>query len=112
MKKKSPALTEKQSYWLSHLKSAESQQLSLAQYAQEQQINVKLLYQWKWTLNKKGLLGTTTTASKISFSRVEVLRAEAAQISICLPNGVRIEVNGSTNAEQFQQMISTLSRLS
>ena len=50
-------LTEKQRYWMNHITTAQSQNLSLSQYASEHSLPLKALYNWHWLLKSKGLLG-------------------------------------------------------
>lgn len=109
----STTLTEKQGYWLSHLQSAHGQQLSLVDYAQANHLEVKSLYQWKWLLNKKGLLSDTLVENHtmdMTFAQVQVQRHTTTLLSVCFPNGVRLEMEG-VNAPALQQLIQCVGQL-
>ena len=52
-------LTEKQRYWLGHLRQCEERGQSLAVYAKECGLDLKNLYRWKSVLAQRRLLGSS-----------------------------------------------------
>ena len=58
--------TEKQQYWLEHIKAAKSSGLSIAQYAKQHDIKAQNLYQWRNKFSNR----SSTASSQDSFTRV------------------------------------------
>ena len=50
------SLTEKQQYWLQHIKQADAFKGSLVDYAKRHQLNEKDLYSWRSQLRKHGII--------------------------------------------------------
>ena len=56
MAKRRTEITERQQYWLNHIKAADASEGTLVAYAAAHDLKVKDLYQWKTTLSRRGLL--------------------------------------------------------
>ncbi len=85
-------LTAKQQYWYEHLKLASTANCSLADYAKQEQLDVKLLYHYKSILRHNGQL---STSSFVKVTQSSVLRHESFdddRVSIHLPNDIRIDL--------------------
>lgn len=91
-------LTEKQQYWLDHIQQAEASRQSLRQYAQQQALSLKALYQYRWLLRKKGVLNEA--AEVPAFVKVVPPFAPApyATVTVQFPNGIRVELTGYDQA--------------
>ncbi len=50
-------ITFKQQYWLNYILTAKNSELSFADYAEQYQLNIKALYNWRNLLQMKELLG-------------------------------------------------------
>ncbi|MES1192438.1 MAG: hypothetical protein ABUS47_15365 [Steroidobacter sp.] len=77
------ALSERQRYWLEHLRAAEVQRVSLAAYAQEQGLGLKQLYGAKVWLKKLGHWPGETDRSLSSTTRSTSTSSSGARSSHC-----------------------------
>ena len=104
-------ITQRQQYWLDHIRAAEDFEGSIADYARSEGLKPKELYQWKTLLAKRGLLnGAAATSTNTGFVRV-IAPARPLGVSLVLPNGVRLEWHGDLGAEQLEALVLTASRL-
>jgi hypothetical protein len=101
------SITERQQYWLNHLKAADAADISLVQYAEANELKVKDLYQWKTSLTKRGFWASS--ASK--FIAVKA-KPSSAVCSMVLPNGIRLEFQGALSPDLIKTMVSSASQLS
>lgn len=86
-------LTVKQQFWFNHITAAQSNGQSLSAYAAIHQLNVKALYNWRWTFSKHDL---STPAKnnpfiKIIAPSVSTPTSNPTPIIATLPNGVRLQ---------------------
>jgi hypothetical protein len=92
MKQLSP---QKQQYWLEHSRAAEQSELSLTDYAKQQQLNVGVFYSWRSRLRKEGLLHRVEQ-KRTAFIKVTLQPLSAPSpicpVNVTLPNGLRIEI--------------------
>lgn len=102
-------ITERQQYWLEHIKAADASDGSLVAYAASHDLKVKDLYQWKTALARRGLL--PGKAVKPAFVPVAACPAPAS-CSLTLPNGVRLTFSGSLEAGLLQEILAAASALS
>ena len=56
MAKPSTEISERQKYWLDHIKAADASDGTLVAYAAAHGLKVKELYQWKTVFARRGLL--------------------------------------------------------
>ena len=105
----SPRLTNKQQYWLEHIRRAKSGQQALTDYAKEHELSLKALYNYHWLLRKKGLLAET--ASTTGFVQVARQNNDASDLAITLdfPNGMRVCVQ--SDAHDLPGMLKLVSGL-
>ena len=105
-------LTERQQYWLGHIKAADASGGSCVEYATVHDLDVKHLYQWKTTLRRQGLLpGTAPTSSFVAVTPSSVSIAPINCI-LNLPNGIRVQIAGSLDASVLGQILSVAHGLS
>ncbi len=84
-------LTDSQSHWLAHIKTASAEGLTLKEYSQQHDLPLQKLYGWKSSLKKRGLL--SQEPKTVSFTPVRVVTADThSALRIQLPNGVAIEI--------------------
>ncbi len=103
-------ITERQQFWLDHLRSAEAFDGSVADYARAEGLTPKELYQWKTILTRRGLL----PGKKRSCHFVQVVtpsRVSPTGVSLVLPNGVKLEFQGDLRSEQMHSLVEAASRL-
>ena len=106
-------LTSKQQHWLEHIQEAERQEQSLSAYAQQHQLNLKLLYNMKHALRQKGVLAKPIT--KQSLMPVQLSPQPSSPLSRCrisLPNGVVIELPGNWRDGEVDRLLQSASQLS
>ncbi len=80
-------LTQRQQYWFDHIKACQQQDGSTKDYAQQQGIELRALYDAKNRLVKAGVL---PGKKRSDFQRVKV-KPVPVLCTITLPNGVRLE---------------------
>ncbi len=101
------AITERQQYWLDHLKAAKDNGNRLVDYAKTNDLKVKDLYQWKTSLVKRGFLSSPDSA-------IVAVKAKpsSAVCSLVLPNGIRFEFHGALSPDLIKTMVSSASEFS
>lgn len=104
------AITERQQYWLDHIRAAAAFDGNLAEYARSAGLKPKELYSWKGILGSRGLLDEAATPRASGFVRV-IAPARPSGVSLVLPNGVRLDCHGELGPEQLEAMILAASRL-
>ena len=98
-------LTERQRYWLNHIRACEASGKSIADYAVDHAINVKTMYAGKKMLVKKGILPRTHTSR---FQRAQLTRmAVSHDWRIQLPNGVSVVFSGTVEAQTLRTVLNT-----
>ena len=109
---KAAALTERQQYWMKHIRACDSAKQTSVDYAREHGLNVKSLYSARKTLAQKGELPRLQLPR---FQKAEVssghLRRDS-QWRIQLPNGVAVEFGGQVDARTLSMVLSTIASLS
>ena len=104
MQKMIPALTDRQRYWLEHIQACEASGVSMAEYAESQDIAVRAMYSGRKTLIKKGVL---PIAQPARFQRVQVMEPPMNnQWRIGLPNGVSVAFTGEVDARSLTTVLS------
>ena len=104
-------ITERQQYWLDHLRAAEVFDGSIADYARSEHLKPKELYAWKGILARRGLLNENAAVDVSSgFVRV-IAPSRSLGLSLVLPNGVRLEWHSELGPEQLEALVRTASRL-
>ena len=90
------ALTEHQRYWLNHVRACEASGKRITEYAAEQGLEVRAMYDGKRALVKKGVLPHTHA---VRFQRARVVDpCMGSEWRIQLPNGVSVTFSGSVDA--------------
>lgn len=103
-------ITERQQFWLDHLRSAEAFDGSVADYARAHELTPKELYQWKTILTRRGLLPGKKRGSDF-VQVVTPLPVSSTGVSLVLPNGVRLEFGGDLGSEQMQSRVTAANSL-
>src|SRR6056297_1727177 len=103
-------ITERQQYWLDHIRAAEAFDGSIADYARSEGLKPKELYSWKGILDRRGLLDRPPAETNDGFVRV-IATARPMGMSLVLPNGVRLEWHGDLGPAQLETLVLTASRL-
>lgn len=105
MNDQTAALTERQHYWLKHLRACEATGQGMKAYALSHNLDVKDLYDGKKSLVKKGILPRTRTPR---FQRAEVVGTQAAkEWRVQLPNGVTVAFFGAVDGGTLATVLNT-----
>ncbi len=102
-----PTLTERQRFWLEHLRACGSGSLKV--YAESNGLSVSALYEAKSRLKVRGLLGALPRPAR--FARVQREPATSAP-SLCrvrLPNGTAVEV--ACEPEHWPALLASVAAL-
>jgi hypothetical protein len=103
------AITERQQYWLNHIRLADASGGTLVDYANSEGLKVKDLYQWKTLLLRRGVISGKADKPKAFVAVRE--STPASKAALLLPNGVRIEFTGGVDAETIQSLVIAASSL-
>jgi len=88
--------TERQQYWLNHIRAADASDGTLVDYAKGEGLKVKDLYQWKTLLARRGVIvGKADKPTAFVAVRESVTASKA---TLVLPNGARLEFCGDVDA--------------
>jgi len=102
-------LTERQRYWLEHVRGCEASGETVAEYAAEHGISAQALYAGKKLLVRKGVL---PRARPLRFQRVQVAGVVVGnEWRIQLPNGVSVFCSGAVDAGALATVLSTAAAL-
>jgi len=109
MQKMIPVLTDRQRYWLKHIRACEASGKSIAEYATEQDFGAQAMYAGKSVLVKKGVLSSTQSAR---FQRVQVVEAAvSSQWRIGLSNGVSVAFAGEVDSQALTAILHCVASL-
>ncbi len=106
------ALTDRERYWLEHLRRAEVAGQTLAAYAAAQGLKVGALYEAKSRLKRKGVLDPQRPKPPARFLRVVTEAPAAPTPVLCrvqLPNAVTLELGCAP--EHWESLLWSLARL-
>jgi len=106
------ALTERQQYWLKHLRACEAAGKTTIDYARTHGINVKTLYSARKALAEKG---TLPCPQATRFQKVQTPGRQPhsdSQWRIQLPNGVVVAFGGEFDASTLSLVLSSAASVS
>ncbi|MEH6604214.1 MAG: hypothetical protein V7711_01415 [Pseudomonadales bacterium] len=106
------ALTERQQYWLKHIRACDSAKQTSVDYARAQGINVKSLYAARKALAEKI---RRPRSQQPQFQKVQVSAGQVhgdSQWHIQLPNGIAIRFGGQVDATTLSMVLSSAAALS
>ena len=105
MQSMTPALTERQRYWLKHIEACKKSGQTMADYAAVHGLTARTMYAGKKILVKKGVLPALQPAR---FQRVQVMAAPVnSQWRVQLPNGVSVAFAGAVDAGSLATVLNT-----
>ena len=115
-------ITERQRYWLDHVRAADASDESTVAYAGKQGLKVKDLYQWKTKLiqlklyRPSGALTPssfvpikTKTASKPDIAVRDTPQCSASGATLVFPSGLRFEFGESISPDVIRAVIASAS---
>ena len=109
---KEAALTERQQYWLTHIRACDNAKQTSVDYARAHGLNVKSLYSARKALTEKSCLPRPQPPQ---FQKVQVSAGQVrgdSQWHIQLPNGVVIGFAGPVDAKTLSMVLTTTASLS
>ena len=99
-------LTEKQQYWLAHIRACERTDQGLSEYARQEGLDARVLYSWKSRLRRLGVLAGKGASS---FARVvPATSREVPQVRVHLSNGVDVELASVPPRDELKALIEVL----
>ena len=103
------SLTEHQRYWLKHVRACEASGKRITEYATENGLGVRAMYDGKRSLVKKGVLPRTHAAR---FQRAQVVDPfVGSEWRIELPNGLSVSFAGPVDAGALASVLNTAAAL-
>ena len=103
-------LTVKLRQWLEHVKAADSDNESIADYALSNDLRLKSIYQWKSKLVKLGVYHADQQAPGNNFVQVKaVANAQPSSCTLKLANGSHLEFHGELSAVTIRSIITSAS---
>jgi DNA-binding CsgD family transcriptional regulator len=106
------SLTERQQYWLKHIRACDAAGQTSIEYARAHGINVKTLYSARKALAEKG---TLPRPQAVRFQKVQAPGGHPRsdnQWRIQMPNGVVVAFSGELDASTLSLVLSTAASLS
>ena len=106
------SLTERQQYWLKHIRACEAAGKTTIDYARTHGINVKTLYSARKALAEKGTLPLPPATR---FQKVQTSTSQSSTDGswrIQLPNGVVVAFGGDVDASTLSMVLGTAASLS
>lgn len=102
-----PSLTERQQYWLKHIRACDAAGKPSVEYARENGIEVSALYSARKALAEKGALPKPPR-----FQKATVVDGTAgAQWHIRLPNGATVGFSGEVKRSSLETVLRTVAAL-
>jgi hypothetical protein len=105
-------LTERQQYWLKHLRACEAANMTTIDYARKHGLNVKSMYSARKALAENGALPAVPGSP---FQKVQVASANAplgSQWQVRLPNGAAVSFDGPINAATLTLVLNAAAAVS
>ncbi len=109
-----PRLTERQAYWLDHLRACEASGLTTSAYAKKHRLSVHALYQARKEFRRRGVLASSPKRSSVTFAKVRAIPAAAREWpwTIRFPNGAVIEFEAPREREDQAHLLGLVAGLS
>jgi hypothetical protein len=99
-------LTDRQQYWLDHVRAIERNGGSVLEYAASHGISTGSLYYWRrWATKRRNRDDTMQTEAVTAFQRIAVRQEPATVCRVKMPNGAMIELAGHVTDQMLQTVI-------
>jgi len=106
---RSPALTERQQFWLEHLRTCEAEGKATVVYAREHGLSPSGMYSARQDLVNKGVL---PAPGKPRFARARVaIPQPEAQWQVQLPNGTVVSFSGAVQHDTLTTVLQAAASL-
>lgn len=103
-------LTAKQQFWHDHIKKAQEAGVSFATYAEQENLNLKAFYNYRYLLRRKGLIESDAKFSRLTPTRISTPQPSAGTVvRITLLNGICVDVPvNESSLEQLLQKVGAV----
>ena len=106
------SLTERQRYWMDHLRACEATGKTMRAYASETGIDARSLYGAKKRLVKRGVLSAEKRSVGVEFSRARVLGVAAhGDCRVQFPNGITVTFSATVEGGALSKILSAVATL-
>lgn len=105
-------LTERQQYWLKHIRACEAANMTTIDYAREHGLKAKSMYSARKALAENGVLPAVPDSP---FHKVQVTSPNVptgSQWQVQLPNGVAVSFDGPIDATTLALVLNTAATVS
>jgi C4-dicarboxylate-specific signal transduction histidine kinase len=105
-------LTERQQYWLKHIRACEAANMTTIDYAREHGLKAKSMYSARKALAENGALPAVPDSP---FQKVKVASASTlpeSQWRVQLPNGTAVSFGGTIDAATLTLVLNTAAAVS
>jgi hypothetical protein len=102
------SLTEKQQYWLTHIRACEQSGMTMKAYAKENSLNVGALYAWKKTLRRKGVIEGPESDAKPLFRKATVSDYNHGRARLLHPCGLVLEIDVGTDPHWVVSLLKAM----
>ncbi len=105
-------LTERQQYWLKHIRACEAANMTTIDYAREHGLKAKSMYSARKALAENGALPAVPNSP---FQKVQVASATVPAVSqwqVQLPNGTAVSFGGTIDAATLSLVLNTAAAVS
>ncbi len=109
-----PRLTERQGYWLDHLRACEVSGTTTSAYAKKHRLSVHALYQARKDHRRREALLSSPKRTSVTFAKVRAAPSTAREGSwrIRFPNGAVIELEAPREPEDQVHLLQSVASLS
>ena len=106
-------LTERQRYWLDHLRACETAGKTMRTYASENAIDVRSLYGAKKRLVRRGVLAAEKRSGGVAFTRARVVGVapHSGDCRIQFPNGIRVTFSAAVDGGALSKILGAVASL-
>jgi len=106
-------LTERQRYWLDHLRACETAGKTMQAYASENGIDVRSFYGAKKRLVRRGVLAAENRSGGVAFTRARVVggAAHSGDCRIQFPNGVTVTFPHTVDGGALSRILGAVAAL-
>lgn len=112
--------TDRQRYWLKHVKAADLSDGTIAEYAAATDVSLKGLYQWKTKLMKLNLYSpaskpapdfvpVTSSTAMASLELDKPAHADRSGCTVTLANGTQLEFHGELSPGAIRSIMTSAS---
>lgn len=105
------ARTERQRFWLAHLKACEEQQVSLKAYACEHELSVSALYAARSAMKQRASTSKPQPRSVKSTLVPVRVASPPSIVRVLLPNGIVVDVSESIEPARLSPLLASVSTL-